>query len=134
MTSRPPPHDVDVPVFVAKHTLRCVCSRCRVCAHAVAGDNWSLPFPNARPEECHTTRGTLVHPGQVHGSPFCGGLAVLTLGDGNLSFSRSLAEHVLGLRLTATCFEDRGATGAPFNPAARQFARPRRFPGPSAVA
>lgn len=112
------PNDVDVPVFVAKHTLRCVCSRCRVCAHAVTGGSRSLPFPNARPEECHTTRGSLSHPGQVHGSPLRGGLAVLTLGDGNLSFSRSVAEHVSGLRLTATCFEDRGAQGAVLGPAA----------------
>jgi hypothetical protein len=98
-----------LPTFVLTETLACAyLRRCVACAHKIAFGIELPPEakPNVRPELCPRARGALRKEGTALGL-YPLGSKVLTVGDGDLSFSLSLIRALGAGNVVATTYESR---------------------------
>jgi hypothetical protein len=99
------------PLYVLLETLTCASHHCISCAHKIVAGEQQPPssaayLPNVRPELCPRASGKVQvqHANGVIGL-YLPDLSVLTVGDGDLSFSSSLAEVLGGEQIVATTWE-----------------------------
>lgn len=97
------------PLFVLVETLDCVASKgCISCAHKICAGETLYPHskPNVRPELCPRASGKSRSSEEWIGL-YPEGSVVLTVGDGDLSFSLALARFLGAENVVATTYESR---------------------------
>lgn len=115
-TKRPPDEESipflrDVSGLFANHTTyHCASNKCVPCAYRIGCFDVALDkdfcqaVPNQRPEQCPRSSRETGDPGTLG---YEKGMKVLTVGDGDFSFSLALARIMSGRGLTATSYESK---------------------------
>lgn len=106
-------------LWVMKSTMDCACQGCVPCKAKVLRGAGASTVPNARPESCRRfVSENVALKGHVQGrltarsvpiGIYEPGQQILTVGDGDLSFSLALARALGGERLLASSYESREA-------------------------
>lgn len=92
-------------LFVMTGTLRCALAGCVPCgAKVLVSTAGAASLPNARPETCLRLAKPITAPVASIGL-YSRGQHILTVGDGDFSFSLALARALGGTRLVATSYE-----------------------------
>ena len=103
-SSKPPVRDCHG-LFAARETVRCAFQGCIPCAYKVATFDVALDtafgIPNQRPETCPRGAVSVAKPALG----FSSGMRVLTVGDGDLTYSLALAR--MECHVTATSYESK---------------------------
>ena len=106
------------PLFMMRETLRCALAECIVCRAKIRTSAGERGVPSARPETCprvarprpRTGREELV-------GLYRRGQRILTVGDGDFSFSLALARALGGASLVATSHESLSSLRSVYGPA-----------------
>eukprot|EP00964_Phaeocystis_antarctica_P029129 scaffold16412_cov59-Phaeocystis_antarctica.AAC.13 len=101
--------DDEGPLHVMVETVQCALSGCvPCCAKVLINQGASTALPNARPETCFRlvrAANSTKMPRVVSIGLYRQGQSILTVGDGDFSFSLALARALKGARVVATSYE-----------------------------
>ena len=121
----------DGPMHVMVETVQCALSGCvPCCAKVLVNQGASTVLPNARPETCFRlvrAANSTQTPCTASVGLYRQGQWILTVGDGDFSFSLALARALQGARVIATSYESRASLekvyGAACTDALRELAQ-----------
>ena len=101
--------DDEGPLHVMVETVQCALSGCvPCCAKVLINQGASTSLPNARPETCFRlvrAANSTKKPRVTSIGLYRQGQSILTVGDGDFSFSLALARALKGARVVATSYE-----------------------------
>ena len=101
--------DDEGPLHVMVETVQCALSGCvPCCAKVLINQGASTALPNARPETCFRlvrAANSTKMPRVISIGLYRQGQSILTVGDGDFSFSLALARALKGARVVATSYE-----------------------------